>query len=337
MQSKFPLGLSVQVAGTGHCVPSTRVTSEEIDTKMGFPCGYLTRASGVRSRYVCDQEDQVDMAVDACQKAITAAGLTPGDIDLVLGACAVPYQPLPAMAPLVMGRLGMADGCAAGFDVNASCLSFLTAFELAASKIALGQNQQVLVFSSEVASRALPWQEQPDVAALFGDGAGAAVLKAPGDAGPRLRASLMRSYPSHYDACQVGAGGTRFDYHNDPKGFNEHAVFRMDGKNLFRITHKYFPQFVQELLDRAEWTAADIDVVVPHQASPLALEHMVSKTDLNPDQIVDISQSYGNQIAASMPTALDFALQQGRIGSGSRVLMLGTSAGVNFGGMALDF
>ncbi|TGR36146.1 ketoacyl-ACP synthase III, partial [Mesorhizobium sp. M8A.F.Ca.ET.198.01.1.1] len=100
----------------------------------------------------------------------------PGTVDLIVGGCGVPYQPLPASAPLVMQRLGLADGSAAAFDVNSTCLGFLTAFETASRLIEAGQFSTALVFSSEVASRALPWRDQPEVAALFGDGAAAAVL-----------------------------------------------------------------------------------------------------------------------------------------------------------------
>lgn len=328
---------SVQIVGTGHSLPHNCVLSEELDARLGVERGYLAKVSGVISRYVCDQEDQIDMAVDASLKAISSASLTPQDIDLVIGACAVPYQPLPATAPLVMGRLGIKDGSAAAFDVNASCLSFLSGFELAACKIVMGESKAALVFSSEVASRALPWKEQPDVAALFGDGAAAVVLTPSKISGGAIRASLMRSYPSYYDACEIGAGGTRLDYHNAPEEFAQHAVFRMDGKRLFRATYQNFLDFMHELLDRAGWDVADVDLFVPHQASPLALEHMVIKTGLRPEQVIDISASYGNQIAASIPTALDIAVRDGRISSGSRVVMLGTSAGVSVGGIALEF
>ncbi len=328
---------SVQIVGTGHSVPHNCVSSEELDAKLGVEQGYLAKTSGVVSRYVCDQEDQIDMAVDASLKAISNAALTPQDIDLVIGACAVPYQPLPATAPLVMGRLDIPDGSAAAFDVNASCLSFLSGFELAACKIVMGESKAALVFSSEVASRALPWKDQPDIAALFGDGAAAVVLIPSKTSGSSIKASLMKSYPSYYEACEIGAGGTRFDFHNALEDFAQNAVFRMDGKRLFRATYHNFHNFMHELLERAGWSVADVDLFVPHQASPLALEHMMIKTGLRPEQVINISANYGNQIAASIPTALDIAVRDGRISSGSRVVMLGTSAGVSLGGIALEF
>ncbi len=331
----LPSRLAVQIAGTGHALPKTRVSSEELDRRLGFVPGRLEALSGVRARFVCEDEGQIDIAVAAAQGAMDDAGCRADDIDLVLGACAVPYQPLPATAPLVMARLGLRDGAAAAFDVNATCLSFLSALELAASRLALGQSTCALVIASEVASRALPWDDQPDVAALFGDGAAAAILRRADTEGPAVLASLMRSYPSHYDACQIGAGGTRFDYRTQREAFEAHSLFRMDGKQLFRITHQHFPGFVSDLLAKAGWQAGDVDMIVPHQASPAALRHMVARTGLCAERVVDIAAEYGNQIAASIPTALDVARRQGRVGAGSRILMLGTSAGVSFGGMAV--
>ncbi|TGR16718.1 ketoacyl-ACP synthase III, partial [Mesorhizobium sp. M8A.F.Ca.ET.197.01.1.1] len=119
-------------------------------------------------------ESQIDLACVAARLALDDAGLEVQAVDLIIGGCGVPYQPLPATAPLVMQRLGLADGSGAAFDVNSTCLSFLTAFETAGRMIAAGQCETALVFSAEVASRALPWRDQPEVAALFGDGAAAA-------------------------------------------------------------------------------------------------------------------------------------------------------------------
>lgn len=328
--------IPIRIAGTGHALPQRVVPSTELDRRLGLPSGHLEKLSGVASRHVCENEDQIDLAVAAAQKAIERSGVSLADIDLVLGACGVPYQPLPATAPLVMRRLGIPDGAASAYDINATCLSFLAALDLAAGRIALGQCRTALVFSSEVASRALPWKEQPDVAALFGDGAAAAVVTAAPDGASGIRASLLQTFPSAYEACEIGAGGTRFDFHRDPEAFAAHALFRMDGRELFRVTHRHFPRFVEQLLDAAGWAERDVDLVVPHQASPLALDHMVEHTGMERSRVVDIAARLGNQIAASIPTALDIAWRDGRIKPGMKLLMLGTSAGVSFGGMAIE-
>ncbi|MBN9221435.1 MAG: ketoacyl-ACP synthase III [Mesorhizobium sp.] len=328
--------MRIKIVGTGRALPAQCVTSRSLDERLGFDQGRLEAATGVVERYVCDTESQVDLACAAARLALADAGSEPNAVDLVIGGCAVPYQPLPSTAPLVMQRLGLADGSAAAFDVNSTCLGFLTAFETAARMIEAGQCQMALVFSSEVASRALPWTDQPEIAALFGDGAAAAVLRkaVPGEG--EISANLMRTYPSAYEACGIGAGGTRFDFHRQPEEFSRNALFQMDGKELFRVTSRHFNGFVDELLQRAGWRHEDVGLIVPHQASPFALAHMARQTGFAAEKLVDISARYGNQIAASIPFALDIARKQGRVMPGTKVLFLGTSAGVSFGGMALE-
>jgi 3-oxoacyl-(acyl-carrier-protein) synthase III len=328
--------MRVRIIGTGRAVPAKCVTSLALEEKLGLGQGELEAATGVIERFVCEAESQIDLACEAARLALTDAGLEAGAVDLIIGGCGVPYQPLPSTAPFVMQRLGLADGSAAAFDVNSTCLGFLTAFETAARMIEAGQSRTALVFSSEIASRALPWREQPEVAALFGDGAAAAVLQRDETGEGRVVANLMRTYPSAYEACGIGAGGTRFDFHRQPEEFARHSLFHMDGKELFRVTSRHFNGFVTELLQRAGWRHEDVDLVVPHQASPFALAHMARQTGFAPERLVDISARYGNQIAASIPFALDVARRQGRVAPGARLLFLGTSAGVSFGGMALE-
>ncbi|QQA42091.1 3-oxoacyl-[acyl-carrier-protein] synthase III C-terminal domain-containing protein [Pelagovum pacificum] len=327
--------MGIEVAGTGRALPRTVERSDDIDCRLGRSPGSMAAATGVTQRYVCRSESQVDLAVVAAEAALADAGVRASDIGLVLFGASVPYQSIPATAPLVMARLGMADGAAAGFDVNSTCLSFLSALDTAALWLSAGRADTALIVSAEVASRALPWDDDPEVAALFGDGAAAAILRRTDSTGG-IRATLMRSYPSAYEACGLKAGGTRFDYHRDPGAFAANARFGMTGKELFRLSSRHFGGFVEELLSDAGWRLEDVDLVVPHQASPFALTHMARQVGVSPDRLVDIAALHGNQIAASIPFAFDVARTDGRAGVGSRVLMLGTSAGVSFGGMALE-
>ncbi|MDX8517224.1 3-oxoacyl-[acyl-carrier-protein] synthase III C-terminal domain-containing protein [Mesorhizobium dulcispinae] len=328
--------MRIRIVGTGRAVPAQCVATSALEEGLGLGQGALEAATGVVERYVCAAESQIDLACAAASLALEDAGLEAETVDLIIGGCGVPYQPLPATAPLVMQRLGLADGSAAAFDVNSTCLSFLTAFETAGRMIETGQCETALVFSSEVASRALPWHDAPEVAALFGDGAAAAVLRRAARGEGRVAASLMRTYPSGWAACGIGSGGTRFDFHKDPEEFASHSLFQMDGRELFRLTSRHFNGFVSALLERAGWRHGDVDLVVPHQASPFALAHMARQTGFAPQKLVDIAARFGNQIAASIPFALDIARREGRVAPGMKLLFLGTSAGVSFGGMALE-
>jgi 3-oxoacyl-[acyl-carrier-protein] synthase-3 len=327
---KLPLRLD----GTGAATPTAIMSSSDLDMRIGKPQGWLYRRTGVLTRYYCGEEDQIDLAVSASRQALEAAEVSPSEIDVILFAAAVPYQSIPATAPLIQQRLGIADGACAAFDINSTCLSFLTALDMLASLLASGRYRRGLIVASEVASRALPWDDDPLTAALFGDGAAAAVFSA-GGGSAHLAAAAMETYPSAFDACRIGSGGTRYDYHNEPGEYARHALFEMNGDALYKLTVKHFPAFIGRLLAEAGWQHGDVDVVVPHQASPGALAHLARRSGFAPEAVVDIARHFGNQVAASLPTALHTARLEGRLGNGRRALLLGTSAGISFGGLAV--
>lgn len=327
--------LPVRIAGIAHHLPGSPIASDRLDRAHGLPAGTLQGQTGVATRHYATDEDQIDMAAVAAERALTAAGLSAADIGLVISACGIGYQALPSTAPLIARRLGLADGSFAAFDVNTTCISFMTAFDLAAHLLGAGRARHALIVSSEVATRGLPWDSDPAVAALFGDGAAAAVLSADDSGDHGICAAAMEAYPSGWEACQIEAGGTRHDLRDHPGNIRDLASFQMDGKRLFGLTLRYFPAFITRLLNRAGWNPDDIDLVVPHQASPHALRHLARRTILPPDRIADHAAQIGNMIAASAPTVLSKSIAEGRIGPGSRVLMLGTAAGVGFGGLAV--
>ena len=322
----------LQILGSGHALPQTCVSSDILDARYGKPQGWLCRRSGVAQRYVCSDENQVDLALGAAGQALAEAQCDPADVAMVLFAAAVPYQSIPATAPLIQQKLGIKDGACMSFDINSTCLSFVTALDIASRMIPAGR--KALVVASEVASRALPWATDPQIAALFGDGAAAVVVdSATDEAG--IVASRMETYPSAYDACTLGAGGTRYDYHKAPADFAANSLFHMDGEALYRITVKHFEPFLDRLLADAGWTRDDIDIVIPHQASPGALAHLARRCGFKSDIVVNIVADHGNQIAASIPTALPIARRSQRALTGHKALILGTSAGISLGGLAM--
>lgn len=324
----------LQILGTGRCAAARAVSSAELERIHGLPPGSLEATTGVSLRSFCETESQIDMAVTAAGRALADAGLDAGDLDLIIHAAAVPYQPIPATAPAIQRALGIGDGTCFAMDLNATCLGFAVALQHADALLRAGTHERILIVSSEIASRGLPWREQPEVAGLFGDGAGAAVVGAA--ARGSLVAAHFQTWPSAYEACTIGAGGTRFDFEREAALFAAHSKFSMDGKELFRVTAKHFGAFVDALLQRAQTRREAIDRVVAHQASPGALAHMTRICGFRPDQVVNIAAQFGNQIAASIPFTLDHARETGLVRQGDRIAILGTSAGVSFGGLILD-
>jgi 3-oxoacyl-[acyl-carrier-protein] synthase-3 len=328
----------ITILGTGAALPDTVLSSAELDRRYGKPMGWFERRTGVRSRHVCGKERASDLATAAARGALAAANLRPQDVDAVISATAVPEQPIPAMAPLVQANLGLGKTGTPAFDVNATCLSFLTAFDLAAAWIEAGRARRILIVSSEVASRALPWDDDPETAAMFGDGAAAAVIgKNEVGANSGLAAVAMRTYSDGYRDCELAAGGTRFDFRAERNAFEANATFRMNGPAVYRLSAEVVPPFIDELLRGAGWLIGDLDCIVPHQASRLGLDHMVKRLGLAREKVVDILASHANQIASSLPSALHWAVASGRLKRGDKVLMAGTSAGLSVGGMALVY
>lgn len=324
-----------RIAGTGRALPARQVPSFLIDRERGLPEGHLQERTGVATRFFCEAETQIDLGVAAAKAALEAAGTAPGEIDLLVSACAVPFQPIPSTAPAFQRALGIADGRCFATDVNATCLGFPAALHLANGLCRERAYSKVLVVSSELASRGLPWATEPEVAGLFGDGAAAAVLHA--QPSPSPFHARFETHASFYDDCALAAGGTRFDFESQPELFAAHSRFTMDGRELFRLTAKRFGGFVDALLAEAGLERDAIDLVVPHQASPGALAHMIKQCGFRRDRVVNIASEVGNQIAASIPFALDHACEAGLVKRGDRILMLGTSAGVSFGGIAMEF
>jgi 3-oxoacyl-[acyl-carrier-protein] synthase III len=328
------------LAGYGMATPAVLLASVDIDKRLGKPGGWLERACGVASRPVVGPgETQEGLGAAAARAALSDAGQSLADIDLLLFGASVGRQPIPATAALIKRELGGADLNFPAYDVNATCLSALVALDLAALQIAAGRARQVLVVTSEIASRALPWADAPETAGLFGDGAAAFVVSAAGAGradGARFGGFHMETYADGYDACTLAAGGTGIDFHSDADTFARNAYFRMDGKALYRITAAALPGFLDRLLEKSGLVRSDIDLVVPHQASPHALAHIIRRGGFAPERVFDRVRTIGNQVAASIPTALCMARAEGHIRSGMRILLIGTSAGVSLAGAILE-
>lgn len=319
--------------GTGSARPQQELFTTDKEIELGLVPGQLSLPTGVKSRRVATLgESSISLGTEAALQAVAAAGLKADDLDLILSASAIPYQAIPSTAPLYQRALGISGvPC---FDINATCLSFVSATDMARAMVATGRAKHVLVVSSEIASLGLPWHSAPETAALFGDGAAAAVVGHVATGG--IRAVKMETYSEAYEACQVPIGGTRLNIHADPEGYQKAAWFHMDGHVLYKLTAKKLRRFVGAVLEEAGWAMDEVDLVIPHQASRGGIDHAIRMLGIAPERVVDILGNHGNQIAASIPTALHYATQEGRLKPGTKALMVGTSAGVSLGALAWE-
>jgi 3-oxoacyl-[acyl-carrier-protein] synthase-3 len=332
--------MRLRIRGSGHYLPERIVTSLELDERAGIAAGTYEKASGVRQRHYASQDETPSyMGARAALAAIENAGLRFSDIDLILGACGTPEQAIPCTAALIQKELGQQDSGVACFDINSTCLSFITAFQVAANFIAVGQYRNILIVSSEIASVGLNY-EHLEAAALFGDGAVAFVVSVPEEAigSSTLLGFHMETYSSGWDTCQIAGGGSRL--HPSRLGWrlekdDERFLFSMNGPKVFRMATKYLAPFMEKLEGKAGVQLRQAKLLIPHQASDSALELMRRRLDLQPERMLKIIGNHGNMIAASIPLALHYCLSDQTLQSGDVAFLIGTSAGFSMGGLVL--
>ena len=332
----MPDPLSLRIAGSGVQLPSLRRDNAWFDQRLGQPAGWTARHCGIESRPLAGPADTSSrLAAAAVEQALAKAGWGAADFDVLISACGVGQQALPCTASLVHRELGLSDSGIAAFDVNASCLSFPVALDMAACAMAVGRYRRAVIVSSEIASAGLNWDD-PDTAPLFGDGAAAVAIEA-GDGRSQLLAAHLQTWSDGVDYCRVRAGGTGVRLDDGVAAYRQAAMFEMDGAAVYKLAAQKLPGFVAELSQRAGITPDQLKALVPHQASAKALKHIQRVLRLPPGLLVNIIQDHGNQMSASIPTALHLAIGDGRIQRGDLVALVGTGAGLSAGGVVLRY
>ena len=332
MKASYP----VRLLGTGAYLPERQVTSASLDDQYQRSAGATERLGGVRHRhFAAVHETSSFMAAEAVRQALAAAGLEPIKLDLLLATSVLPEQPMPTNAVLVHRALGLNPRTVC-FDINGACVGFLHALEMASLGIAAGRYRYVAIVASEVASKGLNW-ENAETSALFGDGAAAVVL-GPAAAG-EASAVLGFSFETHSqgaDLCQIAAGGTRYNAVTPPPTPADY-LFRMDGPGVFRLAAEVLPPFLDRMLTATGYQHNDIACIIPHQASYLGLRVLTQRLGLDPARVVQILPTHGNQVSASIPSALHAAVATGRWQRGQLGLLLGTAAGLSLGAALLRY
>jgi 3-oxoacyl-[acyl-carrier-protein] synthase-3 len=282
-----------------------------------------------------DSETAAQLAARACEMALANAGLEWEDIDCLVATSATPDQALPYNAALVHAELGLSRLRTPTFDIGASCMSFLVGLDTLSYLVAAGRYENVMLVSADIATFGLDWRSL-ESSGIFGDGAAAAVIRATGKGeGCGILASRFITISSGSDFCEIPSGGSRFHPRRLSHPDDGLALFRMNGKAVFKAVRKELPGFVDELLVSAGKSMEEIQLVIPHQASRLAMDHLARELHIDHDRLVDIVADYGNQVGASLPTALHFAMTERRLSHGDTALLIGSGAGLTVGGMVL--
>jgi 3-oxoacyl-[acyl-carrier-protein] synthase-3 len=312
------------VVGCGSYLPEKIVTNDELARRMDTSDEWITQRTGIKSRHIAaDGEKTSDLALGAARRALAAAGMAPDDIDILVLATATPDETFPATATRVQAALGMNNGAA--FDVHAVCSGFIYGLNVADNFIRVGQARNALVIGAETFSRILDWTDRT-TCVLFGDGAGAVVLRGEEGAGTSadrgILASCIHSDGRHHDLLYVDGG---------PSSTRTVGHLRMAGREVFRHAVTNMAAVIGEVLDASGLTPDAIDWMVPHQANRRILDSTAQKLRLDPSRMVITVDHHANTSAASIPLALAEAVEDGRINRGQVVVMEAMGGGFTWG------
>lgn len=330
--------MSLKIAGLGRYVPEMIVTDSDIEEKCGLPKGWVREHTGVIERRRCAPfETNSFIGARAAMEAVQDAGITLADIDLIINASGTPERAIPDGAPLLQRALGLEQSGIACFSVHGTCLSFLFALDVAASLLATERYRHILIVSAEVVSPGINYNE-PEAASLFGDLAVAAVVRRThGDETSQLLTSRFETYSEGADYCTIRGCGTERPP-NDPKTRPEDSMFHMDGPRVFKMAQKCVPDFLNRLRPNLSNTIADLDFIIPHQASLLALRYVLQrKLKVPAEKMIINIDKFGNCVAASIPGALYDAVKMEKVKRGDEILLTGTGAGLSLGGIILRY
>jgi 3-oxoacyl-[acyl-carrier-protein] synthase-3 len=313
------------VLGVGSSLPKRRVTNDELAQTVDTTDAWIVERTGIRSRYLAgEDETTASLATDAARKALDHAGVAAGEVDLIVLATATPDQTFPSSATKVQAALGIND-CIA-FDVHAVCTGFLYALSVADSMLRSGNAKTAIVIGSETFSRILDWEDR-GTCVLFGDGAGALVLGAQETEGGIL-ATKLHADGRHNDLLFVDGG---------PSTTGTVGKLRMKGREVFRHAVVNLAGVLNEVLEAAGLTAAEVDWVVPHQANARILDATAKKLGLPAENVVVTVGEHANTSAASVPLAFDTAVKDGRIKRGDVVVLEAMGGGFTWGAAALRY
>ena len=320
--------LRSQVEGCGAYLPRRVVSNQELAKRVDTSDEWITKRTGIRQRHlVADGEVTSDLGFNAAVAALEQAGLTAGDLDLVICATSTPDETFPATATRIQARLGMTRGAA--FDVQAVCSGFIYGLAVADNFIRAGQAKTALVIGAETFSRILDWQDR-STCVLFGDGAGAVVLKAANSKANGAERGLLSTHifsdGRHHDALYVDGG---------PSSTQSTGHLRMEGREVYRHAVVRMAEAIDTALEANGLTPGDIDWLVPHQANLRIIESMAHRLNLPQDRVVITVDRHANTSAASIPLALSEAVNDGRIQRGDLVLMEAMGGGFTWGSALL--
>ena len=320
-----------EIIGCGHYLPSKVLTNDDLSKMVDTNDEWISTRTGIRSRHVVEEGELTsDMALNAANIALENADMTAQDIDLVVVATLTPDNTTPSVAARVAGRLGVKPGTPA-FDLGAACSGFVYSMTMVDNMIRLGQINTALVIGVESLSKIVDWTDR-NTCVLFGDGAGAVVVRAKEGEGLSSDTGVL--------ATKIYADGTQYDSLGTDGGVSSTKTagfVHMNGKEVFKYAVGAMCEACDAVLSQANVSTQDVDWLLPHQANIRIISSVGQKLEMPDEKVIVTVDHHGNTSAASIPLALSESVQAGKIKKGDLVLIPAMGAGFTWGGLLIRY
>ena len=326
-------GRTCSIVGVGSYVPERRLTNADLEEMVETSDEWITTRTGIKERRIAsDDQFTSDLATEAARKAMSKAGVTGGDIDLVIVATITPDMPFPSTACLVQHNIGAVN--AAAFDLEAACSGFIYALEIAQQFIMSRTYDTVLVIGAEKLSSIIDWKDR-NTCVLFGDGAGAAVLQNR-EQSHGLLTACMGADGGKAGLLSMPGGGSRCPATSDSLDNRLHYL-RMDGKETYKSAVTAMHRAALKALERCQLDITQIKCIIPHQANLRIISAVGDRLGATKEQVYINVDKFGNTSAASVAIALDQAVENGVIERGDLILMVVFGAGLTWGAAVIEW
>jgi 3-oxoacyl-[acyl-carrier-protein] synthase-3 len=323
-----------EIVATGRYLPENIVTNDDLALRMDTSDEWIRSRTGIRARRIAsDDMTAAYMAAEAGRRTLARAGMDPGEVDILVLATATPDRWLPSTACDAQALLGCTNALA--FDVMAACSGWLYALSVAEGYLAARRGEVALVIATEKMSSILDWNDRA-TCVLFGDGAGAALLKPANGSGRGILSSHHRSDGNLANLLYRPAGGVHVPMSETVLQERSHLM-RMEGREIFKNAVRSMAEATHMAMHDAGLTAEDVDLMIPHQANLRIIEATAKYAGIPMEKVFVNLDRYGNMSSASIPVALDEALEQGKIRKGANVLTATFGAGLTWGAMTWRF
>ncbi|MCG3139213.1 MAG: 3-oxoacyl-[acyl-carrier-protein] synthase 3 [Anaerolineae bacterium] len=320
------------IIGWGKYVPPNVLTNDELAKRVDTSDAWIRERTGIMERRIVTKETTAMLGLYAAQEALEVADVAPNEIDLIIVATSTPEYIFPATASVIQDQLG-ADNAGA-FDLSAACSGFVYALSVGAAMIRSGQHNTALVIGAETFSKILNWKDRA-TCILFGDGAGALLLRASDQPGGIL-STVLGSDGSGGDLLNVPAGGSRNPASLETVMNNLHTV-KMNGREVYRFATRVMVDATKQALVKANLPLTELDLLIPHQANARIIDYAARTLQLPPEKVFQNVEHYGNTSAASIPLALVEAIEAKRVNPGDHLVMVGFGGGLSWGSCAVEW